>query len=218
MRWFLDMCIILYFIGEGDKTDLIKKAKEFAKNKKENQFIVCYYIKEINLPKWIKRQKILFREFIKQIKNENYVPYSSEESKQLYERDKREIIKLKTTINKFQNKKEILIKFEKTINEMERRITNFLKKYVDEYVIAVSEIDFELKSCLFTWLAPNDSDAKTITSGVQEHNKKELIMVTADKKDWNKELLEEVHNDIYLKKKYPKLPEIKYLQNLMFKN
>ncbi len=212
MRWFLDMCVILYFIGEGDKKEFIIKTKNFVNNKKDDQFLVCCYVKEINLPKWIKRQKILFRELIRQIRSKDYIPYSCEESKELYERDKRKIIKLKTIINRSQNKKEVLIKFERTINEIERRVHDFLKRYIDEFVIPVNEIDFELKSCLFTWLNSNDSDAKTIASAIQEHNKKGLMIITADKKDWTKELLEEVHNDIFLKKKYPKLPEIKYLQ------
>ena len=81
-------------------------------------------------------------------------------------------------------------------------------------VIPINEIDPKLKSCLFTWLTPNDSDSKTIASAIQEHNKKEVVIITADKKDWTKELLEEVHNDPSLKKVYEKLPEIKYVQDL----
>ena len=38
--------------------------------------------------------------------------------------------------------------------------------------------------------------------------------MTADKKDWKKELLEEIHEDLFLKKEYPKLPKIEYLQDL----
>jgi len=40
------------------------------------------------------------------------------------------------------------------------------------------------------------------------------MIITADKKDWTKELIEEVHNDPNLKKVYTKLPEIKYVQDL----
>lgn len=214
MRWFLDMCIILYYIGEGDKQYLIQKSKDFVNKKGEDSFLLCYYIKDSNLPKWLERQRILFRELLKQIKDNTYVPYNSDESKILYDRDKNKITKLLVFFRNTHDKKEIFTKLEKINQEIEIRINLFIETYIDNIVIPISDIDFKLKSCLFTWLTPNDSDAKTIASAIQEHNKKELKIITADKKDWNKELLEEVHNNIQLKKKYPKLPEIKYLQSI----
>ena len=106
--------------------------------------------------------------------------------------------------------------YQKSINQifnlLQARISHFIKIYIDEVVIPESEIVFELKSCLSTWLR-NDSDARTIASAIQEHQNKKLIIITADKKDWTKELLEEVHNNIELKKEYPSLPKIEYLQN-----
>lgn len=220
MRWFLDMCIVLYYIGESDKEIFIKKSQKFVNEKKEeDKFLLCYYIKDENLPRWINRQKILFRELIKQINNPDYKPYSSEESKKLYNRDKKKVIKLITIFRKVSDKKEIIEKFENTIQEIEIRINIFLKEKVDEFVISISEIDFELKSHLFTFLnlgsaIKNNSDAKTIASAIQEHNKNPLRIITADRKDWTKELLEEIHYHIDLKKKYPKLPKITYLQNI----
>lgn len=221
MKWFLDMCIVLYYIGEGDKEIFIKKSKQFINGKKEgDKSLLCYYIKDENLPKWINRQRILFRELIKQINNPNYEPYSSEESKKLYDRDKKKIIKLITIFRKFSDKKEIIEKFENAVQEIEIRINIFLKEKIDEFVIPISEIDFELKSHLFTFLnlgsaIKNDSDAKTLASAIQEHNRnKHLTIITADRSDWKKDLLEEVHYHYSLKKKYPELPKIKYLQDL----
>ena len=43
-----------------------------------------------------------------------------------------------------------------------------------------------------------------VFKAIQEHNKKEVVIITADKKDWTKELLEEVHNNFSLKKTYEK--------------
>ena len=62
-------------------------------------------------------------------------------------------------------------------------------------------------------LSPNDSDAQTLASAVQEHNNNRLTIITADKKHWTDDLLKEVHNDSTLLKKYPFLPKIEYLQN-----
>ena len=136
------------------------------------------------------------------------------ESREVYSpRDRKKILKL-NKLSGNRDKEEIIRKLRKTTNELEHRINSFIKNKIDEFVTPVSEIDFDLKSCLFTWLKSNDSDAKTIASAVQEHNKKELKILTADKKDWKEELLDEIHNDIDLKKKYPKLPIIKYAQNL----
>ena len=96
---------------------------------------------------------------------------------------------------------------------LQARISYFIKKYVNETVIPVDKINFELKSCLFTWLTPNDSDAKTIASAIQEHKNKSLTIITSDKQHWTEELLKEVHNNSNLKKEYPSLPKIEYLQD-----
>ena len=213
MRWFLDMCIILSYINEGDNQKIITKTISFVNQKKDDKFVLCYYIKEDNIPKWLNRKRIIFREILRQIKDISYKPYSDTECSRLWERDKNQILKLTSLANTFQDKSEIIKSFENVYQEIERRIKEFIEKNVDELVIPINEIDQQLKSCLFTWLTPNDSDSKTIASAIQEHNKKEIVIITADKKDWTKELLEEVHNDYTLKKVYEKLPEIKYIQD-----
>lgn len=215
MRWFLDMNIILYYIGEGDSNFLVKKSKKFVEGKKDNKFLLCYYIKDWDIPKWVERQKILFRELVKQIKNRNYKPYSSKESKRLYNRDKKKILKLITLFRNTSSKKDITKKFERVFQEIGIRINIFIKENVDEFVVPIKDIERELWSSLNTYLQ-NISDAKTIASGIQEHNKnKKLVFITADKKDWNKENLEwAIPEGSKLKKDYPSLPEIKYLQDI----
>ena len=214
MRWFLDMCIILDYINEGDNKNIVTKTISFVSQKKENKFVLCYYIKEENIPKWLNRKRIIFREILRQIKDSSYIPQSDKECNNLWERDKNQVLKLVSFTNTFQDKTETIKSFENVYQEIERRIKEFIEKNIDELVIPINEIDQNLKSCLFSWLTPNDSDSKTIASAIQEHNKKEVVIITADKKDWTKELLEEVHNDFSLKKIYVKLPEIKYVQDL----
>lgn len=219
MRWFLDMCIILNYVGECDNQKIISTTISFVNQKEESRFVLCYYIKEHNLPKWLKRKRIIFREILRQTKYQSYKPYSDNECGCLYERDKNQILKLVAFANTFQDKTEIIKNFENVYQEIERRIKEFIETRIDEFVVPINEIDPKLKSHLLTFLnigsaIKNDSDAKTIASAIQAHNKKELVIITADKKDWTKELLEEVHNSPSLKKFYEKLPEIKYIQNM----
>ncbi len=208
MRWFLDMNIPIYFSFEiGD--DLENKTRRFIENKNDSLFLVCEYIKKQNLPKWMKRYEVLLLEFNRIVSNQE----KSVDTSILIKNDKFLLDKFLLMYKRSEDK----IKFVSWINtifsNLKIRIKLFFEKYVDEIVIPMSEIDFKLKSCLFTWLNPNDSDARTIASAIQEHQNKKLVIITADKKDWSKELLEEVHNNIDLKKEYPSLPKIEYLQN-----
>jgi len=79
MRWFLDMCIILGYIKEGDNQKIIAKTISFVDQKKDNKFVLCYYIKEYNIPKWLSRKRVIFREILRQIKDSSYKPYSDKE-------------------------------------------------------------------------------------------------------------------------------------------
>jgi len=213
MRYFLDMNVPIYFCMQIGNP-LEDKAKLFIKNKDGDSYLLCDYIVSRNLPKWLNRQQVILFEFNQKVKNKSYSLFSNEQSKILFPKDKISTERLILNYEKSKDK----IKFIETVNEifnlLQARINYFIRVYINEVVIPESEIDFNLKSCLFTWLNSNDSDAKTIASAVQEHNKKELNIMTADKKDWKKELLEEIHNDVLLKKKYPKLPKINYLQDL----
>jgi hypothetical protein len=211
MRFFLDMNIPIFFCLELGNP-LEEKAKKFVESKRENSFLFCHYILDINLPKWLKRQQVILFEFNQKVQNSEYTLFSSEQSIELFPKDKMIIERLVKGYLASKNKDN----FKQRINEvyilLGARINYFIKKYIDEIVIP--EVDQELKSCLLDWLNLNDSDAKTIASAIQENNEKELEIMTADKKDWKKEILEEIHNHPKLKKKYPKLPKINYLQDL----
>lgn len=211
MRYFLDMNIPIYFCMEIENP-LEKKAKLFVNNKKDI-FLLCDYIVSINIPKWLKRQKVILFEFNQKIQNNNYTLFSSNQSRILFSQDKIFINKLILNYEKSNDKPKFLEDINKIFNLLQIRISYFIKKYIDEVVIPNNKIDFELKSCLFTWLTPNDSDAKTIASAIQAHNKDKLTIITSDKSHWTKELLNEVHNKTSLSKKFPSLPKIKYLQD-----
>src|SRR3989339_515654 len=187
-----------------------KDAEEFIDNDKKQLFEqireLNYNFKEMNYKIYI--------EFNQKVKNKGYLLFSTEQSKILLSKDKILIERLILNYDKSKNKTKFIEAVNEIFNLLPARINYFIKVYIDEIVIPELEIDFKLKSCLFTWLNPNDSDANTIASAIQEHNKKELKIMTADKKDWKKELLEEVHEDLFLKKGYPKLPKIEYLQDL----
>lgn len=218
MRWFLDMNIILYYVGEGDKPDLNKKSKKFVNQKKESKFLVCYYIKDVDLPKWIKRQRVLYRELMKKLNDSSYKLYSSKESESLISRDRKKGIKFLTLFNSIPLP-ETINKIEKIFLYIEQQINEFFKNYIDEVVIPVEEIDSELKSHLMSFINigksnKNYSDINIISSAIQEHKNKSLTIITADRKDLKKDFLEEVKYHYNLTKKYPKIPEIKYLQNI----
>ncbi len=209
MRWFLDMNIPIYFSFEiGDSLE--DKTKRFIKNKGDSIFIVCEYIKKQNLSKWIKRYEVILLEFNRIVSNQE----KSADTSVLIRNDEILLDKFLLMHKKSNDERKFVLWVNNIFLNLKIRIKLFFEKYVDEIVIPISEIDFNLKSCLFTWLHPNDSDAKTIACAIQEHNKKELKIITADKKDWTEELLDEIHNNVELKKKYPNLPKIQYLQDI----
>lgn len=213
MRCFLDMSVIIYYCYRTGQ-DIEKKVIKFVDNKGEKLFIVCYYILDENLPKWVKRMKIMFKEIKRKINDPGHKLWSSQESELLFNKDK---INGERILKKYElsnNKKDFLEIMERGWVYTEARIKIFLRDLIDKKVILIKEIDSELKSALFTYL-DNISDAKTLTSGIQEHNKKELILITTDKEHWTKNNLEwALPEHSALRKKYPKIPEIKYIQDL----
>jgi len=216
MRYFLDMNLPIYFCMQIGHS-LEKKAKLFIENKNDSFFLLCDYIVNRNLPRWLKRQKIILFEFNQKIQDQGYNLFSSEQSKILFQKDKIFANRLLLSYNQSKDKKQFVENINQIFNLLQARISYFIKNYIDEVVIPESKIDFKLKSCLFTWLR-NDSDVRTIASAIQEHNNKKLTIITADKKDWTNELLKEIHNDTQLSKDYPSLPKIEYLQNYLPKS
>ena len=191
---------------------LERKAKLFIENKGVSTFLLCDYIVSRNFPRWLKRQKVVVFEFNQKIQNPDYNLFSSKQSEILFPKDKMFVNKLVLSCNQSQNKEQFIGNINQIFNLLQARVSYFIKRYIDEVVIPESEIDFDLRSCLSTWLR-NDSDVRTVASAIQEHKNKKLIIMTSDKKDWTGDLLGEVHNDIRLLKEYPSLPKIEYLQN-----
>mgnify|MGYP001595491593 FL=1 len=176
MRYFLDMNLPVYYclqIGHP----LEKKAKSFIENKRDI-FLLCDYIVDNNLPRWLRRQKIILFEFNQKIQNPEYAMFTSEQSKILFSQDKVLANRLLLNFEKSTDKSKFIEDINQVFNLLHARISFFIKRYIDEIVIPESEIDFDLKSCLFTWLTPNDSDAKTIASAIQEHKNKLLVIFT----------------------------------------
>jgi hypothetical protein len=212
MRWFLDMCILIYYASK-DNSLFYKKTIEFLKKNEGEKLLVCHYIIEWDLPKWIKRQNTLVDEVVKKVKDPNYDLDSSFGWNSLYSREKQKGEKLIFKAKNIQNKAEFIRNLLDYQKEIEIRIFYFIKQKAEK-VIQLSEIDKELKSQLFTYLNNNVSDANIIASGIQEHNKKEVIFMTADRSHWTKENLEwALPEHSPLRKKYPNLPEIRYIQD-----
>ncbi|MEA3329465.1 MAG: hypothetical protein U9Q06_01860 [Nanoarchaeota archaeon] len=211
MRYFLDMNLPIYFCMQFGHP-LEKKAEKFVSDKKDNTFLLCDYIFSRNLPGWLKRQKIILFEFNQKVQESSYQLFSSNNAIELFHKDKLFTKKLVMLYIRSQDKKQFIQEINNIFNFLNKRISNFIKKYIDEVVIPEIEIDTKLKSCLSTWLR-NNSDVKTIASAIQEHRNKKLTIMTADKKDWTKDLLEEVYNNLELSKTYLSLPKIEYLQN-----
>ncbi|MDP3027179.1 MAG: hypothetical protein Q8N63_05700 [Nanoarchaeota archaeon] len=212
MNWFLDMCIIIFYAEVGGK--YYQKTETFVKNKKDKRFFVCFYITKENMPRWIKRQKIILRLLKKKLDNFSFEIEEDSQHKELYPKD---VVKLKKFIMKVSSSKNLIEEYQIIRRNQEimlRRVDFFMKNIIDKEVIPIKEIDFELKSTLFTFLQ-NHSDAMTLASGIQCHQQEELKILTGDKNDWNKNNLEWTFSSRPdLAKKYSKIPEIKYIQNL----
>jgi len=201
MDQFLDTGILVGYAQDEKKFVL------FVKNKKE-EFIVCYFVLERDIHSLTKRMRIIIDQVKNKIQNKDY------------EIDKRDLYSQDIArIDKFLSLKEIKrltdIEFVNFLDNFQRvfefRIDFFIQKLIDKRVVLVRDIDFNLKSSLFTY-TQNHSDANILASGIQYHQENEIILVTADKHDWTKDNLEwAVPEHSELRKKYPKIPKIKYV-------
>lgn len=213
MNWFLDMCILIFYANPSES--MSGKTRAFLKRKGNHLFVVCHYITDNNLPKWIEREKIALQEIKKYFDNPRYNIGTSEDGKKLFKEDVIDAKKMADSSLKKMADKERAYKLLKINQELLiNNLNYFSNKLIDKIVIPVEEIDFELKSTLFTFLQ-NHSDAMTLASGIQHAQKEEIQILTGDKYDWNKNNLEWTFDSRPdLAKKYPKVPEIKYIQNL----
>lgn len=208
-NFFLDMCIILHYShGVRKASVLINKSISFVEKKDKNKFLVCYYILEKDLPNYLERQRIGIQEVMKKISDSSYKIGSSGLGQRLFERDKSVFEKIYHGYVTAKDKIQYINAVNYIQSQKERRIEYFLIHLIDKKVIGLLDIDFDLKSSLFTYIQ-NNSDSYIIASGIQAHNQEELVLVTADKKDWTKENLEWAMTP-QLKKKYPLIPPIIY--------
>lgn len=201
MDQFLDTGIIIGYAQDEEKFVL------FVKNKKE-KFIVCYFVLEKDVHSLTKRMRIIINEVKNKIKDKDY----QINKKELYPRDVERI-------NKFLSLKEInnltdfeFIDFLENFQRIfEFRIDFFIQKLINKKVIPIREINFKLKSSLFTY-TQNHSDANIIASGIQYHQENEIVLVTSDRNDWTKDNIDwAIPEHSELRKKYPKIPKIKYV-------
>lgn len=201
MDQFLDTGIIIGYAQDEEKFVL------FVKNKKE-KFIVCYFVLEKDVHSLTKRMRIIINEVKNKIKDKDY----QINKKELYPRDVERV-------NKFLSLKEVnkltdfeFIDFLENFQRIfEFRIDFFIQKLTNKKVIPIREINFELKSSLFTY-TQNHSDANIIASGIQYHQENEIVLVTSDRNDWTKDNIDwAIPEHSELRKKYPKIPKIKYV-------
>lgn len=212
MNWFLDMCILIFYAEVGGRN--YEKVTKFVKNKKDEKFLLCFYITNENMPKWIKRQKIILKLISKKIHDSSCEIEKDKEFSYLIPRDITKLKKLLTQCVSSSDKEEYYEKIKENQIIMLKRIDYFLTNLIDKEVILKSEIDLKLKSAIFTF-TNNMSDSITIASGIQHHQKEEIILLTGDKNDWTKENIQWVFDSQpELKKKYEKIPEIRYIQRL----
>lgn len=210
MRWFLDMCIILYYISQ-DNSYFHKKSFELLSQNQENLFLVCFYIIDKDLPKYLKRQRIIIDEVLKKVRDENYIFGSSDDGSFLYDRDKQKAEKLYLQSKSIKDKITFINKVKESQKGQELLIEYLLKTKIEK-VIPIGEINPKLRSAVFTYLGGNISDANILASGVQEHKNKELVLLTGDKSHWTKDNLQwAIKNN--LKLDYD-IPPIKYIQNM----
>jgi len=212
MNWFLDMCILIFYAEVGGQNH--QKSVTFVQEKKDNKFIICSYISKENMPKWIKRQKLILKLAGNKVSNAAYDLERSEEYGELLSQDRIKLKKLLAICASAQDRKKYVEKIRKNQDVMLQRINYFLLKLIDKEVIPIKDINSELKGNLFTFLN-NHSDAMTLASGIQYHQTEAVLIMTGDKKDWNKNNLQWVYDSRPdLAKKYDKIPEIRYIQDI----
>ena len=188
MNKFLDTSIIIGYANDEEKFVL------FAKNKKE-EFIICYYTLEREIPSIKKRLKLI----IDEIKKQSPSIRKLIENKDIYKQDLFRAEKLLAL-------KESLTKKGLDSNKYLDKIQELFELRMDFFVQNLIH-----KSSLFTY-TNNHSDANILASGIQYHQENNVILVTSDKKDWTKENLEWALPEFSeLRKKYQKIPEIEYV-------
>lgn len=201
MNKFLDTSIIIGYAHSEEKFVF------FVKNKKE-EFIVCYFVLDRDLPSLIKRMRTIIDEVKKQAPNfKKLLEYKDIYKQDLFRAEKLLAIKEILLQKGLDSNREL----DKIQEIFEFRIDFFVQNLINKKVVTIKEINFELKSSLFTY-TKNHSDANILASGIQYHQENEIILATSDRRDWTKENLEWALPECSeLRKKYPKMPDIEYV-------
>lgn len=199
MENFLDTCII---INNFDEKSIFNEVSKTFILKNKN-IILCFYQKQKEIPYLIWRLKLKS----KIIKTKALSP--SKEIFEIGKLTKGDKIQIHKILANYElgliNVKDIFNLQEQTYI-LERKINNFIKTKVERFVTRLDKINENLVDSLFE-LNKNKADSKIIASGIEEHQKNNLIFVTTDKKDWRQEYL----NEVCKKYLYEKIPEIKFL-------
>lgn len=197
---FLDTCVIY---GNYDFTNRFQKKIHNYLSKEEIYLISDFQIQE-EIPKLIERKIIFSRELFKKTVNPSCKVH------QFSKLNKSEKIEFKSMLIKYANyelTQNDIIELKRQHQFITRNIQKFLKKKNIKSVIPKNTIREEIVQDLFI-MNQNKADSKIITSGIQENQKNELILLTLDKKDWKKE-----HLKIVCDKHKLKRPKLQYIQD-----
>ncbi len=198
MEIFLDTCVIISAFNNKDR--YFEVAEICLQDPEEK--IISIYQDEIEMPNLFSRKERAFKEIFSYIQNKSYnVNFSG-----FTDKEKIEIKKLLQKINlRQENFESILIK-KQELDFIRMNVIRFIQKKIQRKVIPLEDIRKDLVDMIKD-VNGNKADAKVITSAIQEHQQKELIAFTLDKKDWKILPLKEKIEQLNLK-----CPEVRFLR------
>ncbi len=182
--YFLDMGVIIGYLVFVDATPEIDafaaESIKFLEQNKDNSIVTCWSITGNDLPKFLKRWKMMTNEIRKKLRDPNYEISQADLLPQDIKRAER-IYSMAKTIGK-EKLHQHLIKIETTI---EIRLDYLKNNIINEVVIPESEIDEDLRSH-FQAVTKNYSDSKVIASAIQYNTSKNnnTTIVTTDRRDF----------------------------------
>jgi len=198
MKDFLDTCIL--FTAFDTRDVHYEEVCIFLEN--QDDFLISIYQEKEEIPKLFLRKQRFFMEAIKFSKNRGHITDYSIFT------DKEKIIlkKLRHQIVSGLETEEGLMKKQREILLIRKKINEFIQTRISKKVIPIEKINPTLVS-LIVKENKNKADARIISSAIQEHQENKLIAFTLDKNDWK---------IIPIKKKIEDLkfrcPEVRFLR------
>ncbi|MDA3836795.1 MAG: hypothetical protein PF542_04180 [Nanoarchaeota archaeon] len=199
MDFLLDTCVI--YDNYDFTSNNHRKTKLFLKS--DNNFIISYFQKEIEIPNLIERKNIFAREIYKKIINPTYKVFGLQK---LTISEKSEFKKILIRYANYNLTQKDIIELKKRYFEIMRGINKFVTNKTS-FVIPIKKINQNLVDDLFK-LNHNKADSEVISSGIQAHQTNKIILMTADKSDWKKEHLNVICNKYKLDE-----PKLEYIQD-----